>query len=100
MNTHSTLSKLFLATSSFAGGLALGLLLAPGAGKQNRTLLRKKARSLGNWIEQHGRDPLILGAKHFASIRNKIQQQIDHNVPDLYRATEQLQLDDDDFLHV
>lgn len=100
MNTHSTLTKLVLATSSFAGGLALGLLLAPGAGKQNRIFLRKKARELSNWIDQHGRETLDLGAECLINIRNKVQQEIDHNVPDLYRATEELHLDNDDFLHV
>lgn len=100
MNNYSTRTKFFLVTSSFAGGLALGLLFSPGTEKKNRTLLRKRARSLAQWIEQQSSETLDLSTKRLRGIRKQIQKGIDHNVPDLYRATEQLHLDEDDFPHV
>ena len=97
MASQSTISKLLLAATSFAGGMALGLLLAPRSGKENREWVNSQATELSNWAVKQQGDLVNKGEKQFKNIKSKVNRGIKDNVPDLYEATEHLNFDDSDF---
>ena len=96
MKKHSTLTKLLLATSSFAGGIALGLLLAPNSGRRNRAWVQTHASDVADWIDEKGKQALDSGNKQLKHFRSQVHRNIQKNVPDLYHATEHIDLDEFD----
>lgn len=96
MKKRSAFTKLLLATSSFAGGLAIGLLLAPGSGKRNRAWIQTHASDVTDWIDKKGKQALDSGNRQLKHIRSQVQRNVKKNVPDLYHATEHIDLDEFD----
>lgn len=96
MKKHSTFAQLLLATSSFVGGIAIGLLLAPNSGKKNRDWVQTHASDVADWIDEKGKQALHSGNRQLKYIRSQVQNNIKKNVPDLYHATEHIDLDEFD----
>lgn len=96
MKKRSTLTKLLLATSSFAGGVALGLLLSPNSGKRNRDWVQTHASDVTDWLDDTRKKALNSGNRQLKHIKSQVQRNIDKNVPDLYHATEHIGLDEFD----
>jgi len=78
MDQKDSLNTILLATSSFIGGIAAGLLLSPQKGSQNRAWLSAQFKDLRN--------------KKFSNLRLTIYKGIKQNFPDLYEATENIRL--------
>lgn len=78
MDQKDNLNTILLATSSFIGGIAAGLLLSPRKGAENRA-----------WLSSHFKD---LHNRKFTNLRFTIYKRIKQNFPDLYEATENIRL--------
>lgn len=96
MKKRSAFSKLILATSSFMGGVALGLILSPGSGKRNRAWIQNQATDVTDWIDEKGKKAVQTSNRQLKHIRSQVQSNIKKNVPDLYHATEHIDLDEFD----
>lgn len=95
MGQKTNIGSILLATTSFVGGIAVGLLLAPKKGSQNRGWVSDHASELANWVNKTARHKSNRELKKF---RRNVQQGIRRNVPDLYEATENIDLSDRDII--
>lgn len=89
MSRKSGFSQFALVATSFVTGIAAGLLLAPKSGRNNRKWVGKNISGLAEWADQKSR-----------MAKNGLKKEIDQNVPDLYRATEHIPLNESDVLGV
>ena len=96
MSSKKTLGSILLLTTSFVGGMAAGLLLAPKSGARNRVWLSQKTNEMSDWLEGRRTLAKAKGEKKLRDIRSNVQQGIRHNVPDLYEATEHIDLSEHD----
>lgn len=94
MAKRSNFTRFLITATSFAGGMALGMLLAPKSGKENREWIHKQSADISGWIDGQRKDVIQKSEKQFTEVRKKVQQGIRNNVPDLYDATEEIRLDD------
>lgn len=79
-------------TSSFIGGVAAGLLLAPKNGSANRRWLNKKVRRLSRWADYHRQQAQRSGIKKYRNLRISLNRRIHNNIPDLYDSTAEISL--------
>lgn len=93
MPYRSNFGIFLLATGSFLGGMALGALLSPKTGRENRRWIANSATELADWVDQKRHDAIRQGEIQAGHIRRNIHKGIKNNVPDLYEATEQIDLD-------
>ena len=91
-------TNLLLFTTSFIGGLAAGFLLSPRKGTENRVVLSQNAVELGRWAKLKHYLAKRKGASKLDKLRKDIQQGINYNVPDLYKATETIPLTEKDVI--
>ena len=96
MGQNKTLSSIFLATTSFVGGMAAGLLLAPRKGSQNRAWISNHTTELTDWVDTQGRMARYKSNRQMRNLRNNVHKGIQQNIPNLYKATEQINLSDND----
>jgi len=76
--------------TSFVSGLALGLLLSPKSGRENREWITQNAEELSKWADQKSKDALELSEKQLKHLAENIRKSLDDNLPDLYKATENI----------
>jgi len=93
MASRSNFGLFLLSASSFIGGIALGILLSPKSGRENREWIASNATELADWVDKKGRDAIHEGEERFNHIRTNIHKGIRKNVPDLYEATETIDFD-------
>jgi gas vesicle protein len=98
MGRKTNIGSILLATTSFLGGVAAGFLLAPREGTQNRAWISKRADRLARWVNSRGKKARYKSNKELEKLRQNVQQGIRQNVPDLYEATERIDLSDNDIL--
>lgn len=92
-------NNLLLFTTSFIGGLAAGLLLAPKKGSQNRAWLSKNATELGHWAKLRKRFARIKGAREFSKVQQNVSRGVRQHIPDLYEATDSIPLSKKDIIN-
>jgi gas vesicle protein len=93
MAKRSNLALLALAASSFAGGLALGLLLSPQSGRDNRKWITDNADQMRHWADEKGKEVAQRGEETLHRFREGFKEGVKHNVPDLYEATEDIDIE-------
>ncbi|MGM0589873.1 MAG: YtxH domain-containing protein [Bacteroidota bacterium] len=98
MATRSNLGLLLLAASSFAGGLALGLLLTPQSGRKNREWIAQNADQMRKWADEKSKEARHHSEEKLHKISESVRDGVRHNMPDLYEATEDLTLDGDSLI--
>lgn len=96
MKQETDTNSILLATTTFIGGIAIGLLLSPKAGDQNRRWLAEHTTKLANWLDNQHRKARHTSRQELRQFRKNVQQGIRQNVPDLYEATEDIDLSDND----
>lgn len=99
MAKKSILNSLLLATGSFIGGVTLGVLLTPKSGRQNRAWISGHADELTNWIERQRNRASRKGRLKLHHIRKNVQDGLKQNIPDLYEATERIDLSEQELLN-
>jgi gas vesicle protein len=82
-----TIPYLFVAAGAFLGGVALGLLVSPQSGRDNREMIRKKSNDMAKFVAQQGR-----------KVKADVSKEMKRNFPDLYAATTDIELDENDVL--
>lgn len=90
MANNSNFSVAVVAVASFMGGVAVGMLLAPKSGKENREWLKHKGSEVKDWVGEKGSQVIHKAGEKISHIRE--------NIPDLYSATENLHLKESDVL--
>lgn len=100
MAKRSILSKLLITATSFAGGMALGMLLAPKSGRENREWINRHTTEFTDWVDGQSREVLDKSNRHINRARKTVQSGIKKNVPDLYDATKEIRLDDSPIIGV
>ena len=90
MAASNKLEIILISMASFATGLAVGMLMAPKSGRESREWLQDQADQAVDWLDEKGQEAI-----HNTS--EKLRQ-VKETIPDLYSATEDLDLDDDDLL--
>jgi gas vesicle protein len=92
----NSLAYLVSALGIFAGGIALGLLLAPKSGKESREYIRKSAGEAGHWVNDRSK----LARDRAKSATENLKNSVKDRVPDLYEATDGLHLSENEVLSV
>lgn len=100
MAKRSNFTRFILTASSFASGLALGMLLAPKSGKEYRKWINKQTTELADWVDVQGREVFKKSSEQFSDVGRKVRYSIKDSIPDLYDATENIKLDESDFIGV
>jgi gas vesicle protein len=98
MKQKTNTNSILLATTSFIGGIAVGLLLSPRSGNKNRTWLLEHTRKLAKWVDNQHKIARHTSGKELRRFRKNVQQGIRRNVPDLYEATEDIDMSNNDIL--
>lgn len=88
MANNSNFSIAIVAVASFVGGVAVGMLLAPKSGRENREWLKHKGGEVKGWISEKGAEVIHKAEEKFVHLKESI--------PDLYAATEDLHLKEND----
>lgn len=81
-------TSFLLFTTSFLGGLAAGFLLSPEKGKQNRAWLSDNAPELTRCTKRQRQIAKKKSSQELGKLRKKLHQSIQHNIPNLYEATD------------
>ncbi len=76
------------------GGVAMGLLLTPQTGRQNRNSIYKHTSKAGNWLNRQRKLAGQKGRNELNNIRKNVHSGLKKNIPDLYTATDQIDLSD------
>lgn len=96
MANTSNLGLLIATAASFTAGYAVGLLMAPRSGKESRELLKKKSSDALHWAENKSHHIVEESEKAIHDINEKVQSKVKESIPDLYEATEDVVLSEDD----
>lgn len=99
MTKESSTKPLLIATASFVGGIAAGLLLSPQSGPGNRTCLFNRATELTHWLEQRRKTAAHKSGKEFHKLHQNFHRGLKRSLPDFYKATEHISLSDRDLLN-
>lgn len=93
MKRKSTFSLFILTASSFIGGVGVGLLLAPDNGQRNRKWITDRISTFTKWIDQKGHETYKKGEQQLHLLQNHVVKGYRSNIPDLYKATEHIDLE-------
>lgn len=92
MAHRTKLELLFITTASFVGGVAAGLMLAPKSGRESREWMTDNATEIANWVDDKGRTVIDKGADQLRRTQESIHKSVKDSLPDLYEATEQIDM--------
>lgn len=99
MSTAKTVLTVTLATAgAFFTGLAVGLLISPRSGKENRTWLKQHAEDLGDWVEDHSKEAIQETEEKIKHLQQDVKKKIKDSIPDLYEATEDIHLTEEELI--
>ena len=90
---NKVLGTVIATITSFSAGIAIGLLLSPKSGKENRRWISKQTGEAKNWLDDHGSKLL----KESEERLGKIAKGVKEALPDLYEATDAIMFEDDEF---
>lgn len=97
MNTF--LKNTFWVSAGFAGGFAAGVYIA---GKEKRKKIRQLAVRMEAILSEAGKKSRTFheaGRKRMRSVSGRLRKELSDPVPDLYKATESLSLDENDLIN-
>lgn len=77
----------------FFGGVFTGIMLAPRSGKVNRAFVRKNAQAITEWLDSNSKDFRTQTTNKAHDFADTVKK---NTIPDLYEATDNLSLSDDD----
>jgi gas vesicle protein len=84
--------------ASFVTGIVVGLLFSPRSGRENRAWINDQVDHLGDWVSETGQKTVFRANKELDELRSKVKKGIDKAVPNLYKATEKLEIDEAELL--
>jgi len=99
MERRSDFSLILLSATTFVGGLALGLLLTPESSAKKRKWIEKRAKEWSRWFDLQSQATLHKGENEIKRLKTNIHSGLKSNFPDLFEATEHIDLHYHDFKH-
>lgn len=99
MTKEFNIKPVLIATASFVGGVAAGLLLAPKKGSGNRAWLSKQASDLGRRVDNYRKIAAGKSSKEFHKLHQNFHSGLKRSIPDFYEATEHINLSDRHLFH-
>lgn len=96
MASNSNFSLVIVGIASFIGGVATGLLIAPSSGKEARQWIKGQASDTAKWVDKTGHIAVEKAEKKLESIKSGLKVEVEKNIPDLYKATEDLHLNEEE----
>ena len=84
------LALILSGVAGLAGGVIATMLLSPRSGRENREWLSEQTEDTKNWIGDKSRRIREEGEKRIDRISKGVRKTLDENVPDLYKATEDM----------
>lgn len=94
--TMSRKTDLILFTTSFLSGVVTGLLLSPNRGKDSRRWFSKNLLIDSRWTEMQNQAITQKGSQKLLTFKTKVNQGIQQHIPNLYKATDTIQLSEKD----
>lgn len=88
-----------IAGGAFAAGILAGLLLDPKVKKEITSALKSNSGKAEEWLKGRKQLALLRIEKGIREIKEKLDKNLADPVPDLYKATEEFSLDEDDIPH-
>jgi gas vesicle protein len=99
MSTTKTVITVTLATAgAFFTGLAVGLLVSPKSGRENRVWLKKQAEEIGDWVEEQSKDAIHETEAKIKHLQQDVKNKIKDSIPNLYEATEDIHLSEEELI--
>jgi gas vesicle protein len=98
MSTKSVLTVALATAGAFFTGVAVGLLIAPRSGRENRIWLKNQALEVADWVDQHSKDAIHETEERIKHIQHDVKQKIKQNIPDLYEATSDVHLSEEELI--
>jgi gas vesicle protein len=99
MTQESNAKPILIATASFVGGVAAGLLFAPKNGHKNRAWLSKKTSNISQWVDKKRNIAADKSNKKFHQLHQNFHNGVKRSIPDFYEATEHINLSDRKLFH-
>lgn len=96
--TKSIVTVVLATTGAFFTGLAVGLLVAPRSGKENRRWLKQQAGDITDWVDYQSKEALNRTENKFNHLKADVKTRIKNSIPDLYEATADFQLDESELI--
>lgn len=99
MSTSKSTTTILLATAgAFFTGLAVGLLISPRSGRENRKWLKEQAGEITDWVDEHSRDALHATEDKIQHFASDVKKRIKNNIPDLYADTEHIHMNESELI--
>lgn len=97
MATNNTLKLIAFTAGAFLGGILTGLLISPKSGSENRKWIYDNKDELSHWADRKGHEFKAKTDEQLSHLKENVKSSVKKSVPDLYEATEDLGLKDEDF---
>jgi gas vesicle protein len=97
MASNNTIKTLLAGTGLLLTGVALGLLLSPRSGRENRQFIKKSAHDAGLWVDHQTKPAREKARQGVSSLKSSVRETVKNKMPDLYEATD-FHLDDREVL--
>ncbi|TNE73831.1 YtxH domain-containing protein [bacterium] len=98
MSSKSPITVILATAGAFFTGVAVGLLIAPKSGRENRDWLKSQALDVSDWVGQHSREAIHETEEKIKTIQHDVKQKIRENIPDLYEATSDVHLSEEELI--
>lgn len=98
-SNNSTLGTILITTSAFLSGFALGVLLAPRSGKENRQWIAEQADDLTDWVDNYSKQAINETEEKIKDIKKDVQKNLKDSFPDLYKVTEDIGLKEEELIN-
>lgn len=96
MENGKSLALVVTAAGAFLSGIALGLLLAPKSGKENREYIKHNVNEAGDWVTIRSRLARQKAHNKVEGIKDNVRKTVSDKFPDLYEATNGFTMSEDD----
>jgi gas vesicle protein len=81
---------------AFTGGILTGLLISPGSGRDNRRWIADNTDELTVWADRKGRQIKTKADEQLGQLKTNVKKSLKNTMPDLYDATRDFGLKDED----
>ncbi|MFU8859487.1 MAG: YtxH domain-containing protein [Cyclonatronaceae bacterium] len=96
MATNNTLKFIAFTAGAFLGGVITGLLISPKSGSENRKWISENKGEFSHWADQKGHELKTKTDEQLSHLKENVKKSVKKSVPDLYEATEDFGLKEED----